>query len=61
MSEASILFPNLGLVLKNVGKTFEVFGLEIAFYGVVIALAMLLGINGYNSGKKNRTGSGNVF
>lgn len=44
MSEASIWFPNLGLVLKNVGKTFEVFGLEIAFYGVVIALAMLLGI-----------------
>lgn len=44
MNEASIWFPNLGIVLKNVGKSFDVFGLEIAFYGVVIASAMLLGI-----------------
>lgn len=44
MSEASIWFPNLGITLKNVGKSFDVFGIEIAFYGVVIALAMLLGI-----------------
>lgn len=44
MNEASIWFPNLGIVLKNVGKSFDVFGLEIAFYGVVIACAMLLGI-----------------
>lgn len=45
MSEASILFPNLGITLKHVGNSFHVFGFEIAYYGVTIALAMLLGIS----------------
>jgi phosphatidylglycerol:prolipoprotein diacylglycerol transferase len=33
----------LGIVLKNVGTGFDVFGYHIAFYGVVIGIGMLLG------------------
>ena len=40
----SISFPNLGIYLENVGKSVEVFGLEIAFYGMVIGLAVMAGI-----------------
>jgi phosphatidylglycerol:prolipoprotein diacylglycerol transferase len=39
----NINFPNLGIVLKNVGTGFDVFGYHIAFYGVVIGIGMLLG------------------
>ena len=38
----TIRFPHLGLTL-NPGKSFTVFGIEIAYYGVIIALAMLMG------------------
>lgn len=40
----SINFPHLGLYLSHVGKSFHVFGLEIAYYGVTMALAMLGGL-----------------
>lgn len=43
MSEA-INFPNLGIYLDHVGKSIHVFGIEIAYYGIVIAIAMLAGI-----------------
>ena len=43
MSEA-INFPHLGIYLDHVGKNFSVFGIEIAYYGVTIAVAMLAGI-----------------
>ncbi|MBQ8730394.1 MAG: prolipoprotein diacylglyceryl transferase [Lachnospiraceae bacterium] len=36
-----ISFPNLGLEFK-VGKSFTIFGLEIAYYGVIIAIAVLV-------------------
>jgi phosphatidylglycerol:prolipoprotein diacylglycerol transferase len=39
----NINFPNLGIVLKNVGSGFDVFGYHIAFYGVVIGIGMLFG------------------
>ena len=38
MSEA-INFPHLGIYLDHVGKSFSVFGIEIAYYGVTIASA----------------------
>ena len=41
--EVSIRFPHLGIELENLPKTFSVFGLEIAFYGVIIALGMIAG------------------
>ena len=40
----TIIFPNLHITLEHVGKTFTVFGFEIAYYGVVIAIGMLLGV-----------------
>ena len=38
-----ISFPNLGIYLKNVGKSIDLFGIEIAYYGVIIGTAILLG------------------
>lgn len=38
-----ISFPNLGIYLKNVGKSIDVFGIEIAYYGIIIGTAILLG------------------
>ena len=38
-----ILFPNLGIELRNVPSGFDVFGYHIAFYGVMIGLGMLSG------------------
>ena len=36
-----IKFPNLGLEF-NVGNSFSIFGFEIAFYGVIISLGMII-------------------
>lgn len=36
-----IRFPNLGIVLKNVKDGFSIFGLEIKFYGIIIAFGFL--------------------
>lgn len=48
----TIRFPHLGLTL-NPGKSFTVFGVEIAYYGVIIALAMLVGaLVAYREAKK---------
>lgn len=38
----SISFPNLGLYFSNVPDGFELFGIEIKFYGIVIAVGFLL-------------------
>lgn len=40
----SIRFPHLGISLEHVGKNFTVFGISIAYYGVIIAVGMLAGI-----------------
>ena len=40
----NINFPNLGIYLENVGKSFSVFGFEIAFYGITIAIGVMAGI-----------------
>lgn len=40
----SINFPHLGVYLEHVGKTIQVFGFDIAYYGIVIALAMIAGV-----------------
>ena len=39
-----INFPHLGIRLDHVGKSLSVFGFEIAYYGIIIALALLAGI-----------------
>ncbi|MCR5416705.1 MAG: prolipoprotein diacylglyceryl transferase [Pseudobutyrivibrio sp.] len=43
--DTSIIFPNLHITLENVGKTFSIGGFTIAFYGVIIAIGMLVGVN----------------
>ena len=40
----NINFPNLGIYLENVGKTINVFGFGIAYYGIIIALGVTAGI-----------------
>ena len=39
----NISFPNLGIYLDHVGKSISVFGFEIASYGIIIGLAILIG------------------
>ena len=38
----SIRFPHLGIYLEYVGKNFTVFGISIAYYGVIIAVGFIL-------------------
>ena len=38
-----ISFPNLGIYLEHVGKSIDVFGFEIAYYGIIIGCAILIG------------------
>ena len=42
MNAGDIAFPNLGIYLKDVPKSFSVFGFDIAFYGLIIVMAGLL-------------------
>lgn len=44
MDLMDIDFPNLGIYLHNVPKSFSIFGFEIALYGVIIGIGVLLGI-----------------
>ncbi|MDE6882428.1 MAG: prolipoprotein diacylglyceryl transferase [Lachnospiraceae bacterium] len=44
MDVADIAFPHLGIYLRNVPRSFNVFGFNIAFYGVIIGLGILCGI-----------------
>lgn len=39
-----IAFPNLGIYLNNVPKGFNVFGFQIALYGVIIGIGVLCGV-----------------
>lgn len=40
----SIEFPNMGIHLEKVGQSITVFGFEVAYYGIIIALGILAGI-----------------
>lgn len=44
MNPGDIAFPHLGIYLRDVPKSISVFGFEIAFYGIIIATGILLGI-----------------
>lgn len=41
--DMQINFPNLGIYLEHVGKSFSVFGFEIAFYGITMATGIMVG------------------
>ncbi len=44
MDLMDIAFPNMGIYLRNVPKSFSVFGFEIALYGVIIGIGVIGGI-----------------
>ena len=44
MNAGDIAFPHLGIYLRDVPKSFSIFGLDIAYYGVIIGLGVLAGI-----------------
>lgn len=41
--QTDINFPNLGIYLKEIGDKFTVFGVDIAYYGIAIAVGMICG------------------
>ncbi len=41
--DMQIYFPHLGIFLEHVGKNINVFGFEIAFYGMTMATGILVG------------------
>ena len=43
MTTDSIMFEHLGIRLSHVGQSISVFGFEIAYYGLVITLGMIIG------------------
>ncbi len=45
MGDGAIGFPNLGIYLENVPKSFNIFGLTVALYGVVIGIGMFVGVS----------------
>ena len=40
----AIEFPNFHITIEDLPKSFNVFGLDVAFYGLIIAIGMLAGI-----------------
>nr|WP_296466221.1 prolipoprotein diacylglyceryl transferase [uncultured Acetatifactor sp.] len=44
MNVGDIAFPNLGIYLRDVPKSFSIFGFSIAFYGLIIGMGVLAGI-----------------
>ncbi len=44
MDGASIRFPNLGIEIQSLSKSVSVFGFEIAYYGIIIGIGMVLGV-----------------
>jgi len=44
MNAGDIAFPNLGIYLHDVPRSFSIFGVEIAFYGLIIGLGVIAGI-----------------
>lgn len=44
MNAGEIAFPNLGIYLHNVPRSFSVFGFTIAFYGLIIGIGVMAGL-----------------
>lgn len=44
MNAGDIAFPNLGIYLENIPRSFSVFGFSIAYYGLIIGIGVLAGI-----------------
>ena len=44
MGAKDIAFPHLGIYLENIPKSFSIFGFEIAYYGLIIGIGVILGV-----------------
>lgn len=44
MNAGDIAFPNLGIYLEDVPRSFSIFGFDIYFYGLIIGLGVIAGI-----------------
>lgn len=44
MGKSDIAFPHLGIYLRDLGTGIDVFGFEITFYGMILALGVLAGL-----------------
>lgn len=44
MNAGDIAFPNLGIYLKDVPRSFSLFGFNIYFYGLIIGIGVIAGI-----------------
>lgn len=44
MNVTDIAFPNLGIYLNHVPKSFSIFGFQVALYGVIIGIGVLCGV-----------------
>lgn len=42
--DATIVFPNLGIEIEELPSGFRIFGIYIAYYGVIIACAMIVAV-----------------
>ena len=47
MSNNTIRFPNLGIEL-HIGKSISIFGFEIAYYGIIIAIRQNIAVDPTN-------------
>lgn len=59
--EMSIRFPNIGIEFGQVGRSVSIFGYEVAFYGILIALGMILGISFVVLEAKRRSQNPNLY
>ncbi len=44
MNTGDIAFPNLGIYLHNVPRSFSIFGFPIAFYGLIIGIGVMIAL-----------------
>lgn len=44
MEKSDILFNKLGIALHNIGSGIKIFGIDVAFYGMIIAIGMVVGV-----------------
>lgn len=57
----SIGFPNIGIELARVGRSVSIFGFEITFYGILIAIGMILGVSFVVLEAKRRSQNPNLY
>lgn len=61
MNSVDIAFPNLGIYLKNVPKTFMLGKFSIAMYGIIFAIGVLAGIYVASNNAKKEGLDDNVY